>query len=77
VTRKQFLALCVAAPIVSAQPPTLYGAKEEQEFAQKFDSWVTLCNKNGDIVDVKEIRAWHETTHAWSRLKQVIDPLYK
>lgn len=75
MSRKQFLALLVAIPC--AGQGILQASKAEQEFASTFNAWATAGNQNGATVDAKEIRLWHETTHAWNRLKHQVEQSYK
>lgn len=77
MTRKQFFALFVVAPLALAQPPVVYSTKEEVAFVTAFNAWATTGNQNGNIVDVREIRAWRQTTHAWTRLKSLVEKSYK
>ena len=77
MTRKQFLLLGIAVTPVLAQPPIVHGTKEEIDFEQKFNLWATIGNRNGEIVDAKEIRAWHAAEKAWNRLRTLARQSYK
>jgi len=80
MTRKQFFVTCASLGTVLWQrplPSELYGTKEELAFVLAFNNWARTANHNGSIVDVKEIRAWHETEAAWNKLRKIVRQSYQ
>lgn len=77
MTRRRFFAACAVAPTALAQPPVVFGEKQETAFVTAFNYWTTVANQNGDIVDVKEIKAWHAAETAWGKLRSIVRQSYK
>jgi len=80
VTRKLFLGIVgfvIPSLAQRSMTPVLYATKEEKAFVDAFNLWAATGNRNGMTVDIKEIKAWHETTTAWKRLKYIVEQSYK
>jgi len=80
MTRRQAafaLFVCSIKTLMGQQPTAAYATKEEKDFVDAFNNWAMTGNRNGMIVDVKEIKAWHETSHAWNVLKRKVEQSYK
>jgi hypothetical protein len=71
------LFVCSIQTLLGQKPTVVYATKEEKAFVDAFNAWAATGNRNGMTVDIKEIKAWRETTHAWARLKNLVEQSYK
>lgn len=71
-----FLLFALLPIVSSTEPPVTTGNREVflgDKFAARYNSWATIrTQRQKDLIDAREIRAWHETQQAWKALNREV-----